>query len=196
MIEGNPRRSGHILPVNADLSSFSPESCYVPKPPVRFSENFEEAMSFSNDQMQWFKAVEAGGFVVCPKEYQVHIPPRQHLSVEGNPVSDALYYIDNQYTSDGLVVWLSFLPPEKETSEAHSHADPEHYKILKGEATMTLGFDKTRIVRLDDYIRVPNGMGHHMKATEKGALTLLALENPRNLPPDKLHMRDHISIAA
>jgi mannose-6-phosphate isomerase-like protein (cupin superfamily) len=127
----------------------------------------------------------------------------QHKDEHGNAISDALYYIDEYFTDEGYAIYLSYLPPGKMTSEAHRHSKDmiEHYRIIRGSAEITLGFEQTQTISLsadkDNYVRIPFGMGHRMRGGfPDGSLTLITTENPHGLPPGKLHLRGDVRAAA
>lgn len=196
MVEFERRQSGLILPLNADFSDTSPETHSIPNPPIFFTENWDELIRISNQGgLKWFYEKEFGLYVVCPEKYKVERYPKQHRDEHGNVISDAFYYIDEYFTDEGYAIYLSYLPPGKMTSTAHRHSKDmiEHYKLIRGSAEMTLGYDMARTIPFTDYIRVPFGMGHRMRANfPDGALTLITTENPHNLPAGTLHLRDEV----
>ncbi len=198
-------QSGLVLPLNADCSLISPETHTPPEPPVYFTQDRKERDRYMEEgDMQWFLVKQFGIYVVCPSNYEhVHPEPVQHTDNDGNIISDALYFIDEQ-PEKGFAVYLSYLPPNKKTSEAHRHWKdmPEYYRILAGGGEMTLGYvPGTKTIELDahsnNHLRVPFGMGHQLKAGKNGLLALIRTENPHSRPRGSLHIRDNnVPIAA
>lgn len=196
-VERDPKLSGEMWPVNHN-PSLENENYYVPQPNIHFTDSYEEASKFLHEGMQIFEIPETGKFAICPQEYKVNKTPARHTDDAGNVISDALYYID-EFMEEGYAVYLSYLPPGKQTSSAHSHYEGmyEHYKVISGDAEITFGFgEQRRKVGFDEYLRVPFGMGHQMTAGERGVLTLICTENPDNRPSGSLHIREDALIAA
>ena len=193
MVGVEQRKSGLMLPLNADFSTLSPETHATPADQFFFTENWNELLrNAGREDRKWFYIKEFGLYAACPQEYKVEKNPVQHRDEKDNVISGAFYYIDEYFTPEGDVIYLSYLPPHKMTSEPHRHSRDmfEHYKVIRGNAVITLGYDMKKKIPLDDYIRIPFGMGHQMQALDEGVLTLIRTENPHRLPPGKLHIRD------
>jgi mannose-6-phosphate isomerase-like protein (cupin superfamily) len=187
-----------MLPLDMDAGTYSPETHTRRVPDLHFVQNQAEASRLmEKGNMQSFKVEEFGLFVVCSDKIKVNVPPKPHLDHEGVQISEALYYIDEHILENGDAIYLSYLPPGKQTSEAHRHwyGMFEHYNAIAGDADMTLGYGKTRVIRFDDYIRVPFGMGHRMKARGRGILSALYTENPDKRPQGTLHIREGAKVA-
>lgn len=145
-------------------------------------EGYEEKILEKMAQRGIIDKLELGHFRFSAEEVTQH------------PQSSAYYLIDERRTTEGDLIYLSVIPPNK-TSSRHLHRPPvrEIYYPFEGEVFLNRFSGETLVSQEllpRNGLRVVESMEVHQAQTNNNfALTAIKMTGVRGIPHDKLHER-------